>query len=552
MRLVRPGSWCAPPVLICAALLAAPATPAPAQPAADRLLVNAWEVHDEIRPAAGTEAAVKDTFPSFLEYQDLVMFHPRFGYYGSGRVNFFSDYQTFPNVLAPYFGHMIAEQVFRMWQGMRAAGTLKAGETFTIAEFGAGNGSLAESILDYLARQEKSASDAQWREFASQVVYACYDRSPALSKKQRERNARFGKRFEAREADATEPGAAIKPESLKGVVVSNELPDAFSVHKVAISADGVPEVAFVAPSFPRSAWDRYRKLVPAAAAQGVEKGDKAVRERFFSGRPDRVYLTRQTFAAVLDALAPAKEYEDAAQALLFNELYVPVGVYPSLAAHFRRYGHIYAVELAKSGRGVVTYVNPGLETFIQGAARVLKAGYVITLDYGSNFEGIMAQDAHPHLRTYGPAHKEENLASADYNDGGYASDVDTSDPYRGPTLNDMTTDVNFSVLDAEGRQAGLVTAYYGAQAALRKGTPVVLDQAPEDRQANEALAAEYFTWAGNFETDVNYKLMVQQKNGTDPAYLYPEANSEALASDENALSDAQREKVAEIEARLKR
>src|SRR5437773_12210880 len=69
-----------------------------------------WEIHQELQIAPEARAAVKDYFPSFLEYQDLVMFHPKVGYYSSGRVSFTNDYQTYPIVLAPLFGHMIAEQ----------------------------------------------------------------------------------------------------------------------------------------------------------------------------------------------------------------------------------------------------------------------------------------------------------------------------------------------------------------------------------------------------------------------------------------------------------
>ncbi len=199
-------------------------------------LQNPSELHDEIQIPAANAVLVRDYLPSFLEYQDLIMFHPKFGYYASGRVSFSADYQTFPIVLSPYFGQMIAQQIFHMWEGMRQAGSLGAKEPFTIAEFGAGDGALAEQILTYL--DERSKGDARWREFAEQTVYACYDRSPALSQAQQARNARFGKRFEAREADATNPTATITPGSLKGVVLSNELPDAFSVHKVILSASG--------------------------------------------------------------------------------------------------------------------------------------------------------------------------------------------------------------------------------------------------------------------------------------------------------------------------
>ena len=538
-------------LLVLAMLCCLPWPHAHADAAGDRRLVNPRELHDEIHVAPGTETAVKDYFPSFLEYQDLVMFHPKFGYYASGRVSFTTDYQTFPNVLAPYFGQMIAQQMFRMWRGMRQAGTLGPREAFTVAEFGAGNGSLAESILDYLDQQAKDSPDPSWREFAAQVFYICYDRSPALSKKQRERNSRFGKRFEAREADATDPTATIPPDTQKGVVLSNELPDAFSVHKIILSADGSAEVAFVAASLFQKTWERLKKDVPAPVAETVEQGDRAIKSRFFPGKQDHTYLTRAAFVALLEALVPSKDYVSAAQSLEFSELYVPAHVIPELAEHLRRYARFYATELAKDERGVVTYINLGLEKYIQGAGRILQAGFVITLDYGSNWEGMIAQDAHPHFRTYGPAHQEENRQSdLAVDDTTSAPDLDTSDPYRGPTLNDMTTDVNFSLAAAEGRLAGLTTAYFGPQAGLQTGTSITLPEPPADPQQSDAHTSEFYTWARNFHTDGNYKLMVQQKASTGAFYTYPNENSERLASDQTSLTEPQRQKAAQIEKKL--
>ena len=167
-----------------------------------RRLRNAHEIYREITVDPGSLGKVKDYFPAFLEYQDMVMFHPKFGYYSSGRVSFTDDYQTFPIVLAPAFGNMIAEHLFAMWDGMRQSGTLEEKDTFTIGEFGAGNGAMAESILDYIHTQ--AGRDLQWAAFARQAVYVCFDRSPALNELQKERNERFGSRFDGRLADATD------------------------------------------------------------------------------------------------------------------------------------------------------------------------------------------------------------------------------------------------------------------------------------------------------------------------------------------------------------
>ncbi|MGA2774088.1 MAG: SAM-dependent methyltransferase [Bryobacteraceae bacterium] len=90
-------------------------------------------------------------------------------------------WSTYPVVLAPCFGQMIAEQIFRMWSGMRRSGTLAAEEPFPIAEFGAGNGSLAESILDYIGQQSKTASDKRWRDSGGKrFMPATIDRPPSV------------------------------------------------------------------------------------------------------------------------------------------------------------------------------------------------------------------------------------------------------------------------------------------------------------------------------------------------------------------------------------
>jgi SAM-dependent MidA family methyltransferase len=516
--------------------------------ASSRRVRNAHEIHRELAIDPGSVGKVGEYFPAFHDYHDMIMFHPTFGYYASGRVSFSDDYQTFPIVLAPLFGHMIAEHLFQMWDGMRRSGALARTDTFTIGEFGAGDGALAESILEYIQAQA-NGERAGWAEFARQAVYVCYDRSPALNRIQKERNKRFGSRFDARVADATDLTATIRPGSLKGVVLSNELPDAFSVHKVILTTTDAPEVAFVAPSLSTSSWQRIRPLVPAALAAQVDAGDAAIERVFLRGaRPADVYLTKRTFAALLDATVSGKDYESVVDALEFHEIYVPVSTVPELAAHLRRYARTYADVLARDDVGILTYVNLGLERMIQGAARILAAGYVITIDYGAGWDGILSNDGSQHLRTYGPAHRAAS-AGIEAIDNDSIDDVQTSDPYNLPTLNDLTTDVNFSLLDVEGRQAGLRTLFFGSQKALQSGTSVSLDEVPE-RARRERREDHFRSWVEDFRAPGVFKVMLQQKDGTDSRYRFPDDDPEPLEPRGAPLTPAQQQLAATIERRL--
>jgi len=498
--------------------------------AADRRdLLNPWAVHNEMRVDPSAAQAVKEYFPSFLDYQDLVMFHPKFGYYASGRVDFVSDYRTFPDALYPYFGHMIAEHIFYMWSGMRKAGTLAENEKFTIAEFGAGDGALAESILNFIdQRTGESAPDRElWRAFSKQLVYACYDRSPALSAAQKKRNSRFGARFEAREGDATDPTATIAPSSLKGVILSNELPDAFSVHKVLFSVDGSAEVAYVVPSLSAAAWKKLDKDLSADVKERLQKENAEIQAKLFKEKHDEIYLSRAGLTSVLEAIAPSSKTSSKLESIEFHEIYLPVEVMPELAAHIKKYSKEYATQVARGSKDIVSYINLFEGPFMAGMGRTLKSGYVITIDYGNNWNAVSPLDF-DHFRSYGPG-----------------SQVEHSDAYHWPTLNDMTSDVNFSHMAEEGKSSGLVPLFFGAQKNLISGTTISLDTLPAGQDPGE-----FDSWVLNFYTWNTYKMLIEQKEKTDPAYNFPGPEPEDLVVTAEKL-EADKQKLArEVAERL--
>jgi hypothetical protein len=305
----------------------------------------------------------------------------------------------------------------------------------------------------------------------------------------------------------------------------------------------------VSPSYAAATWERIRPMVPQAIAAQVEAGDVAIEKVFFRGvSSPAVYLSRDTFSALLETMVARSEYEAVASGLEFQEIYIPVSNIPELAAHLRRYAPVYAEVLARDNEGIVTYINLGVEKMIQGAAQILKAGYVITIDYGSNWDGILSNDGSKHLRTYGPAHR---AASAQLNavENDSIDNIQSSDPYDRPTLNDLTTDVNFSLLDVEGRPAGLRTLFYGSQKALQSGTSISLDEVPERARQNN-LADRFISWANDFMGPSVYKVMIQQKEGTDGKYRFPDDDPEPLEPSGAPLTPAQRELAASIERRL--
>src|SRR5262249_48392189 len=152
--------------------------------------------------------------------------------------------------------------------------------------------------------------------------------------------------------------------------------------KVALDVNGNAEIAFTVPSAPEKFWKKIETSLPAASRQLILKDDQAISEKLFKNQKhDRVYLNQAGFSAILNAFSSSKDYESKVTSLEFHELYVPVTVIPEVAAHFRRYAHLYAYDLVAKGSGLVTYINLNEGKFIQGAGAALKAGYVITIDY---------------------------------------------------------------------------------------------------------------------------------------------------------------------------
>ena len=197
--------------------------------------------------------------PSFQQFVDDALFHPRWGYYATGAVRFGlgGHYDTYPLALSPFFGRMLAAQAFRLWN---AAGRPR---TMELCEIGAGNGQLA---VDVLAATEVAAGRrVGWRRFARALRYRILERSPALVARQRETLGPLASRVRWTRADLVRGVPRGAPFAGVGLVFGNEVLDCFAPHRVVPRRRGGAMASFVAARLGRGVLDR-RALARAMAS----------------------------------------------------------------------------------------------------------------------------------------------------------------------------------------------------------------------------------------------------------------------------------------------
>jgi SAM-dependent MidA family methyltransferase len=317
--------------------------------------------------------------------------------------------------------------------------------------FGAGNGRLARDFVDAVRSKPETAPRhrAEWRRFGERLEYRVYERSESLRHRQREL---LEDRAVVEQGDARYPERTLArdfPGGVKGLVLTNEVPDAFGVHKLVLGADARALAALVVPRVESQLLESLDRLL----AQQIVAGDASLRARFpLSSRPGEYYLDAATYADVLRSLAAlSTERQDELLALVwFDEAYVSAAAVPELAAHLRDNAADYALALAADESGVVLYVNLHADRFIRELGACLAAGHVITIDYGETSFGLVqgARRGDFPFRVYGDWQEYQPRPN---------------DPYAAPGSQDLTADVNFTALARAGATAGLVVQHFGPE-----------------------------------------------------------------------------------------
>ncbi len=147
---------------------------------------------------------------TFAEYMDLALYYPNYGYYmrNEPKIGREGDFYTSPAV-SVYFGRALAEQLAEVW--------LKLGrpESWQVIEAGGGDGKLSQDVLSWLWEKHPAAFQA--------LHYYLWEKSPAMRQLQKNRLTAFQVGWLEDLDELT---------GFRGVIFSNELLDAFPVHRL--------------------------------------------------------------------------------------------------------------------------------------------------------------------------------------------------------------------------------------------------------------------------------------------------------------------------------
>ncbi|MCD6046896.1 MAG: uncharacterized protein K0S08_543 [Gammaproteobacteria bacterium] len=185
---------------------------------------------------------------SFHNYMQLALYAPGLGYYSAGAHKFgeSGDFITAPEI-SPLFGMTIASALKPYIAAMSQPDWL---------ELGAGTGRLAESILDYLAKEKNLPQH-----------YFILEVSADLKQRQQDY------------LQAKLSGEIFKriiwldrlPNSFSGIIIANEVLDALPVHRFKITENGAKEIYVVEANSDSTALNNFHEILDNPSSAYLEQ-----------------------------------------------------------------------------------------------------------------------------------------------------------------------------------------------------------------------------------------------------------------------------------------
>ena len=185
------------------------------------------------------------TFATFMEW---ALYEPELGYYIAQRqkIGAGGDFVTSPHLGAD-FGELLAEQFLDLWT------SLERPSVFQVVEMGAGQGLIAADVLGYLCDRSTlishPSSNPDYTAFWNALEYIIIEKASVLIAEQQHKL----KPFAADHKITWKTWEDISNQSITGCFFSNELVDAFPVHRIEIQTGRVQEVFVTVAAHPMSA-----------------------------------------------------------------------------------------------------------------------------------------------------------------------------------------------------------------------------------------------------------------------------------------------------------
>jgi SAM-dependent MidA family methyltransferase len=351
---------------------------------------------------------IRDRGPmTVAAFMDFALYDPEFGYYAradqrSGRAG---DFFTSVDV-GPLFGELLEIQLAEMSAILNSKFHVP---NFSLVEAGAGNGRLSADIL--------RAARARDPRFYDAIQLHLVEASAGARAAQRATLGDVAERLTSSDASL--------PCSFDGVLIANELLDALPVHQVVMREEGLRETYVISQR--RSVLDTpERHGATASASDSLEPLRGAGAEQ-----PRRVWGP----GAVRDGRAPRDVKNDDGLTIIEGPPSTPM-----LAEYLARLG----AELQPGWRAEI---NLRAVEWIRDAARRLRRGFIILIDYG-----------HEARELFSPTHATGTLATySAHRSVGSESAAATPAWLQSPGEQDITSHVDFTSVRAAAEEEGLQT-----------------------------------------------------------------------------------------------
>ncbi|MFQ5543621.1 MAG: class I SAM-dependent methyltransferase [Nitrospiria bacterium] len=339
----------------------------------------------------------------FVTFMEIALYHPKYGYYSAPgeKIGWKGDFYT-SSTVHPIFGELLAKQLLQMWE-------IFGGSRLAIVEVGAGLGELCRDILHFI--------QVEYPKLFEQIDYIIVEKSDSL------KEAQTSLLFPLFSESITWKDEV--PDQLTGIILSNELLDAFPVHRIRIDANSIQEVH-------------------------VDWGNGQFKE---------VLKSPST---------------------------------PRIADYISHLRHTFK-------KPVNLEINLQAVDWILQIGKALKQGFVITIDYG---------------------YRAEELYSSQRDRGTflcYHRHKVTEDPYQRIGEQDMTAHVDFTSLEDQGKNVGLLPVGFTDQTHFLMGLGIAqrmeepANKMHESKEARREFLAmrQLMAPEGMGET---FKILIQGKN----------------------------------------